>query len=183
MADRPDETETRRGCDVVVAVVLRAHPHWRYRSTAYRASTTAARPAATGRRRPPATTRCPSCVCGRPPSALASRGRPPLSTLYAGEIDGTDEFIPNEQIAGDIRLADDKDAEIILYCRSGRMSEIAEELVRAGSTNLADLEGAMDAWQIAGMSRVRRRPSQTTERRSPCRLVRAQCFDGVTVRT
>jgi rhodanese-related sulfurtransferase len=72
---------------------------------------------------------------------------------YEGEIDGTDAFIPYEG-NGPQRLGDypaDKGAKIVLYCRSGRMSEIvAEELVAAGYTNVWNLAGGMVAWEAAG---------------------------------
>jgi phage shock protein E len=74
-----------------------------------------------------------------------------LHTPYDGEIAGTDLFIPYDRVRGDPRLPAEKDAEILLYCRSGRMSAIAaRSLVDAGYTNVADLEGGMDAWEASG---------------------------------
>lgn len=71
---------------------------------------------------------------------------------YEGELDGTDAFIPFDEIVGDNRLPENDDAEIVLYCRSGRMSAIAaDELVAAGYSNVVDLEGGMEAWEAAGM--------------------------------
>lgn len=71
-----------------------------------------------------------------------------VHTPYDGEIEGTDLFIPYQRIVGDSRLPDDRDAEIALYCRSGRMSErAAEALVDAGFSSVVDLAGGMDAWQ------------------------------------
>jgi rhodanese-related sulfurtransferase len=72
---------------------------------------------------------------------------------YEGEIDGTDAFIPYEG-SGPQRVGEypaDKAAKIVVYCRSGRMSEIvAEELVAAGYTNVWNLTGGMVAWEAAG---------------------------------
>lgn len=81
-----------------------------------------------------------------------------VHTPYAGELDGTDAFIAFDEIIGDDRLPTDKDAEILLYCQSGRMSDIAANaLVDAGYTDVADLRGGMEAWEAAGMP-VRREP-------------------------
>ena len=72
---------------------------------------------------------------------------------YEGEIEPTDAFIAFEE-QGPQRVAEypgDKSAKIVLYCRSGRMSAIvAEELVKAGYTNVWNLEGGMIAWKEAG---------------------------------
>ena len=92
------------------------------------------------------------------PDAFAARlARPStfvinVHTPYAGDIDGTDAFIPYDQIAGDSRLPEDKDAEVALYCRSGSMSKTAAEaLNRAGFTNVVDREGGLESWQAAGL--------------------------------
>jgi rhodanese-related sulfurtransferase len=74
---------------------------------------------------------------------------------YEGELENTDAFIPYDKIVGDIRLPKDKDREILLYCRSGRMSEEAgNALHNEGYTHLAHLEGGMRAWEAAGRKLV-----------------------------
>ena len=72
---------------------------------------------------------------------------------YEGEIAGTDAFIPYDELElyAD-QLPADKDARIVLYCRSGRMSEIAAtDLVEQGYSNVYELDGGMIAWEEAGL--------------------------------
>jgi phage shock protein E len=70
---------------------------------------------------------------------------------YEGELAGTDAFIPYDKIKGDPRLPQDKGTEILLYCKSGRMSEEAGvDLHEEGYTNIAHLEGGMKAWEASG---------------------------------
>jgi rhodanese-related sulfurtransferase len=70
---------------------------------------------------------------------------------YEGELEHTAAFIPFDHIVGDARLPQDKSTEVLLYCRSGRMSEIAgDALHAAGYTHLAHLEGGMRGWEAAG---------------------------------
>lgn len=76
---------------------------------------------------------------------------------YEGEIDGTDELIPFDEIAGDARLPVDKNAEILLYCMSGNMSETAARTLEdEGYTDVAHLGGGMQEWTATGREIVDR---------------------------
>ena len=72
---------------------------------------------------------------------------------YEGEIAKTDAFVPYNDIEKNLdKLPADKNAKIVLYCRSGRMSAIAAEtLVRLGYTNVWNMEGGMIAWGTLGL--------------------------------
>lgn len=69
-------------------------------------------------------------------------------------IDGTDQFIDYTQISENIdKLPEDKNTEIVVYCRSGSMSKQAsEELSNLGYTNIKNLEGGVIGWKDAGYS-------------------------------
>ena len=71
---------------------------------------------------------------------------------YEGEIANTDAFVPYNALDENLgKLPSDKNAKIVLYCRSDRMSTIAaNELVKKGYTNLYNLVGGMVAWESAG---------------------------------
>ena len=71
---------------------------------------------------------------------------------YAGEIEKTDLFLPYDQAAQQIdKLPVNKNAKIVVYCRSDRMSRISvNEWVKAGYTNLYNLDGGFEAWVAAG---------------------------------
>ncbi len=70
---------------------------------------------------------------------------------YEGEIAPTDLFIPFDEVGARLDELPAKDAKIVLYCRSGSMSETAARtLVAAGYTNVWNLAGGMIAWRADG---------------------------------
>ena len=71
---------------------------------------------------------------------------------YAGEIPQTDLFIPFDQLEKfKDQLPEQKDSKIVVYCRSGSMSDMfTRQLAERGYSNVYDLVGGMKAWQKAG---------------------------------
>lgn len=70
---------------------------------------------------------------------------------YEGEIPGTDLFIPYNAIADNLDKLPDKNARIVLYCRSGSMSTVAAKtLASLGYTNVYEVDGGFNAWKASG---------------------------------
>lgn len=67
-------------------------------------------------------------------------------------IKGTSDFIPFDEIEKyQARLPQDKNTEIVVYCRSGNMSETASEtLIKLGYKNVKNLLGGTNAWKTKG---------------------------------
>lgn len=75
---------------------------------------------------------------------------------YEGELPNTDLFVPFNKIKDYLDKLPAKDAPIVLYCRSGRMStEAAKVLAGLGYTNVFELNGGFNAWKAAGYALLR----------------------------
>jgi rhodanese-related sulfurtransferase len=81
-----------------------------------------------------------------------------VKTPYIGEIDGTDLYIPYDQLAGKAAaLPANKGARILVYWRSGAESAVATQtLLGLGYTNVWNLDGGMNAWQASGRALVQK---------------------------
>jgi rhodanese-related sulfurtransferase len=79
-----------------------------------------------------------------------------VKTPYLGEIEGTDLYIPYDQLASRAaELPADKDARIVVYCRSGNQSATAAQtLVDLGYTDVVNVDGGMVAWTASGRTLV-----------------------------
>jgi rhodanese-related sulfurtransferase len=79
-----------------------------------------------------------------------------VKTPYIGEIAGTDLYIPYDQlVARADELPADKDAQLVVYCRTGNQSGIAAQiLLDLGYTDVVNVDGGMEAWTASGRDLV-----------------------------
>ena len=72
---------------------------------------------------------------------------------FQGDLPLTDASIPFDRITEFLdRLPADKEAPVVLYCRSGRMSvDAATVLAGMGYTRVYNLVGGFNAWSAAGL--------------------------------
>jgi rhodanese-related sulfurtransferase len=77
---------------------------------------------------------------------------------YQGDISGTDVSIEFTEIADHLdQLPADKNAPVVLYCRTGPMSNrAATTLAGLGYTRVYSLVGGFNAWATAGLPMVER---------------------------
>lgn len=82
---------------------------------------------------------------------------------FAGDIPQTDLSIPFDKIEENKeKLPKNKEAKIVLYCRSGHMSALAaKDLVKMGYTQVYDVQGGMNAWKEAGFDLITEKAAKT----------------------
>lgn len=74
-----------------------------------------------------------------------------VHTPKQSHIPGTDAAIPYDEIARSDRLPTDKNEPVVLYCRSGSMSQrAAQTLLDMGYANVYHVDGGTNAWSAAG---------------------------------
>jgi rhodanese-related sulfurtransferase len=75
---------------------------------------------------------------------------------FQGDIAGTDVSIPFNEIGDHLdELPEDRSEPVVLYCRSGPMSDrAATALAELGYTRVYSLEGGFNAWDAAGLPMV-----------------------------
>jgi phage shock protein E len=111
---------------------------------------------------PGASSTTPAAVPPISPSELGARLREADSRLVVLDVRTPAEFaaghvpgarnISHDQLSARLgELADAKHQDVVLYCRSGRRSQIAAQTLREGGfTRLLQLEGDFPGWQAGG---------------------------------
>ena len=70
---------------------------------------------------------------------------------FAGEVANTDGHVAFNDLDALTNAIPDKNTPVILYCRSGNMSDTASHQLRElGYTHIIDVPGGMNAWQASG---------------------------------
>lgn len=92
--------------------------------------------------------------------AMMEEGDPFLVNVhipFEGDLPDTDASIRFDEIAQNLDLLPaNREATIVLYCRSGRMSaEAGAVLAALGYTHVSNLVGGFRAWEAAGYEIVR----------------------------
>jgi len=76
-------------------------------------------------------------------------------TQLKSMLDNKDFLLVNVHIPYMSKLPADKGAKIVVYCRSGMMSDVAAKtLTRFGYTDIRDVDGGMAAWEKEGYQLV-----------------------------
>ena len=116
------------------------------------ATTDAPKPAETGESQPGATVLAPMELAARLEAGTAPvllDVRSP-EEFAAGHIPGAINIPYDEVPARLAEIAEHRDAELVVYCRTGRRAKIAEAALReAGFRQVADLDGHMTEWTAA----------------------------------
>ncbi len=81
-----------------------------------------------------------------------------VKTPYIGEIDGTDLYVPSDQLSARAsELPASRNAKVLVYCRSGVESAMAAQtLLDLGYTNVWNLDGGMNAWTSSGRTLIQK---------------------------
>lgn len=83
---------------------------------------------------------------GHPPQVLDVRTG---DEFERGHVPGA-MLVPHDELAANLARLD-RSRPVVVYCRSGRRSGIAEALLRERGFDVSQLEGSWLAWREAGM--------------------------------
>ena len=113
----------------------------------------------------------PAAEAPTAPAALAAKidaGTAPLvldvrtpEEFAAGHVPGA-VLIPHDQL--EARIAElGEPREVVVYCRSGRRSGLAEPVLEAHGFRVSQLEGSWNAWSAAGLPAETSEPAQVVD--------------------